>query len=195
MHRLKPAPNGLSYGASLQHFCEAVLAADKSVEPYSHNYLGGHARALENTYPAVCGLLGSTPFAALARVYLLHHPPAQWDLNFYGDRFAELIQAQTQGGRAADFPWQRLADIARIEYAITQAYYADDWVSQDSVIFYIASSPGAEEFVVGTALQHHYPFADIDERLCLSRATAVRREALRVKVENNSRANAPAGAN
>ena len=115
-----------AYADCLQQFCQSVLTQDIAVAPYRNNYLGGHARALEAVYPGVRQHLGANAFAALARVYTQHYPAPHWDLNLYGERFDELLQAQTLGARADKSPWWLLACLARQEYAATQAYYADE---------------------------------------------------------------------
>lgn len=172
------------YRHSLQRFCDAVLAGDTVVEPYTRNYLGGHALALENTYPAVQCLLGNATFAALARVCAVHYPAVQWDLNLYGETFAVLLAAQAQGVKAADFDWCLLADLARIEYAITQVYYADELDGEPCTPLLIATKSIAENTCCVGELQRGHPGAAIAENLSLNRPVAVWREGVRVVVTN-----------
>jgi hypothetical protein len=187
----------LGYASSVEQFTSAVLSGDEPVTVYTQNYVGGHVRALQTTYPTVYSTLGDAPFAAIARVFTLHYPAAHWDINLYGEGFADLLSAQTQGGKADDFDWVLLATIARVEYAITLAYYADD--DTEDPAGQVPAGPArpnaAHPIVIGPAdvgavpastseLQQSYPFADIALPLLLDCDVFVWRDGLRVRVEN-----------
>ena len=184
MYRLNTASGTTSYATSLGQFCAAVMASDTAVTAYSQNYIGGHSLALQNTFPGVHNRLGTEPFAALARVYVQHNPPLQWDLNLYGESFSALLAGQTQGGRASDFDWPWLAHLARIEYAISQAYYADDQVDDCSLSFTVMPQAQLSAGDIVGELQRQHLFADIDQALVVSLPVIVRREGLRVAVGN-----------
>lgn len=184
MYRLNTASGTTSYATSLGQFCAAVMAGDTAVTAYSQNYIGGHSLALENTYPGVHNRLGAAPFAALASVYVQHHPPLQWDLNLYGEGFSALLAGQTQGGRASDFDWPWLAALARIEYAISQAYYADDQVDDCSSSFTVMPEAQLSVGDIAGELQRQHLFADIAQELAVNLPVIVRREGLRVAVSN-----------
>ena len=173
-----------NYTASLQGFADAVLAGDSAVLPYTNNYRTGHASALRNAYPLVCSTLGATTFAALAQVYVTHYPPARWDLNLYGEQFPELLQAQEQGGRASEIDWRLTAATARIEYAITQAYYAEDALTHGTAPALLAATPGVKAPHLTTDLQQQHPFADIEADMVLTQAIRIWREGVRVKIDN-----------
>jgi hypothetical protein len=172
------------YAASLQHFANAVMTGDEGVEPYTRNYIGAHVLALENTYPAVQSLLGSMTFGALARVYALHYQAVQWDLNIYGEAFAVLLAAQVQGAKAANFDWNVLAGIAQIEYAITQAYYADETGAGISTPLLIDILSIPENTSAHCELQQQHSGVGIAEDLTLNQTVVVWREDLRVHVSN-----------
>jgi len=178
------------YASSLQRFCAAVLGGEQHVAAYSQNYLGAHVRALEHTYPVSLGLLGSATFAALAQVYVQHYPPQAWDLNVYGEDFGGLLQAQEQGGRAAAYNWRGVAATARIEFALTRAYYAED--RRDPVAIHIPPDPQAQldGCAIGARLQQQHPFADIQQPLRLSGPVSVWRQGLRIRVGNQAPADA-----
>lgn len=116
----------MNYQESLQRFADAVLAADPSVESYRTNFISGHAAALGNTFKLVKCLLSAETFSQLAHVYAAHYPAAHWDINRYGDQFSHFIEAQVQGSRGSCLDWPLYSDVAAIEYAITEQYYADD---------------------------------------------------------------------
>ena len=174
------------YAASLQRFYAAVLAGEQHLEVYSQNYLGAHVRALENTYPVTLELLGSATFSALAQVYVQHYPPQAWDLNVYGEDFDGLLQAQEQGGRAAEYNWRGVAATARIEFALTRAYYAAD--GPDPVAIHIPPDPQAQldACAIGARLQQQHPFADIQQPLRLSGPVSIRRQGVRIRVDNQA---------
>ena len=181
------------YASSLRRFCAAVLAGEEHVEAYSQNYLGAHVRALEHTYPVTLGLVGSATFAALAQVYVQHYPPQAWDLNVYGEDFDGLLQAQEQGGRAAEYNWRCVAATARIEFALTRAYYAVD--GRDPVAIHIPPDPQAQPdaCAIGARLQQQHPFADIQQPLRLSGSVSIWRRGLRIRVGNHAPADVSLG--
>jgi hypothetical protein len=186
MSGLKP---GRGYARLLAGFCEAVMAADERLAPYSRNYLGGHRNALRNTFPSIVRALGENTFAALASVYTSRYPPMQWDLNLYGEQFPGLIQVQEKGGAATTFNWRLLGAIAGVEYAITATYYADDPRGDfpaASVNSRHLLSPDRElsEPWNSNEMQRQHPFADIAPQLIFSSPVAIWREQLRVQVGN-----------
>lgn len=95
--------------------------------------LGAHARlqihrnhtfitlreALAATYPVVCRLVGEEFFAALARAYVAVHPPTRPCLFEYGPDFGDFI-ASFEPARPVPY----LADVARFEWALNEAYHA-----------------------------------------------------------------------
>ncbi len=90
---------------------------------YRNNVAGGLTRALEAGFPAVRRLVGEEFFAAMAGVFLRTHPPRGRVLMLYGDEFPGFL---------ADFPpvahLGYLADVARLEQALREAYHAADHV-------------------------------------------------------------------
>jgi hypothetical protein len=71
-------------------------------------------------------------FGAMARQFVMQHPPRSPLLAQYGDDFADFIATF---GPARDLPY--LADVARLEAARTRAYHAED-----------ATPLGADDFAV-----------------------------------------------
>ncbi|ALL13137.1 DNA-binding domain-containing protein [Caulobacter henricii] len=90
-------------------------------EIYRNNYRQGLARALAQSFPVVQLLVGDAFFGAMALEYVELTPPTSRLLRAYGETFADFI------GRfapAATVPY--LADVAKLEFALVQSFYADD---------------------------------------------------------------------
>lgn len=90
-------------------------------EIYRNNYRQGLIRALGQSFPVVEALVGAPFFAAMALDYVEQTPPTSRLLRAYGDRFATFIETFEP---AAVLPY--LADVARLEFALVEAYYALD---------------------------------------------------------------------
>lgn len=90
-------------------------------EIYRNNYRQGLARALSQSFPVVEALVGEPFFAAMALTYVERSPPTSRLLRSYGDGFAAFIDTFEP---AAVVPY--LADVARLEFALVEAYYASD---------------------------------------------------------------------
>ncbi|KFE35206.1 DNA-binding domain-containing protein [Thioclava atlantica] len=88
---------------------------------YRNNVAHGLSRALARHYPVVERLVGPECFAGLAALYIERHPPRTPILTEWGGRFA-LFLAETE--TLSDLPY--LPDIARIEWARSRAYHAQD---------------------------------------------------------------------
>jgi hypothetical protein len=120
-------------------FAEALLGTEPALPPgiaahtaatptrrfavYRNNVMASLATALTRRYPVIEGLVGEEFFGAMARQFVMQHPPRSPLLAQYGDDFAEFIAAF---GPAQELPY--LADVARLEAARTRAYHAEDAV-------------------------------------------------------------------
>lgn len=172
-----------AYVESLTTFADAVLEGQPNLSAYTNNYIGVHAIALQNIYMCVREQLGATPFAALSNVYVQHFPASQWDINRYGEQFADLLAAQVHGAKADAFDWPALAALASIEYAMTAQYYADDDINH-------GGEPTLVDADATISLDRHWihrlaelhPYADIAARISFESPVAVWRDALRIKV-------------
>ncbi len=95
------------------------------VEARFHIYVSGLpgrvAEALENDFPAVARILGPGPLRSLAARYVAAHPPRSYDLGRAGDHLAVFLAADPL---AEQLPF--LADLARYEWAIAEAFVAAD---------------------------------------------------------------------
>jgi hypothetical protein len=76
---------------------------------------------LAAAFPAVQRIVGPRFFAALARDYAVNHPPDVPQLSLYGAGFAQFIAMHE---RTQDLPY--LPDVARLEWARGEAYFATD---------------------------------------------------------------------
>lgn len=88
---------------------------------YRNNVMVSLIDALADSYPVVQELVGEEFFRAMARVFAMAHPPRSPVMAFYGQNFAEFVQAFPP---AASVPY--LADVARLEMARVWAYHAAD---------------------------------------------------------------------
>jgi len=86
------------------------------------NFVESLVNALGHTYPAIKTICGEHNFRVLAGAFVRAHPPRRPELMAYGGDFAEF--AAGHAGAMSDFPF--LADLARLEWALHDAYFADD---------------------------------------------------------------------
>ncbi len=98
----------------------AIAPAHRSrFSVYRNNVLGSLIEALGARFPAVRKALGKESFAELARVFVARHPPSSPIIAFYGENFADFIDAFR-----TDVPY--LGDLARLEASRTRAYHSAD---------------------------------------------------------------------
>lgn len=164
------------YQSALQSFVDSALSQSGSV--YYENQLAGRRRALATTFSACAQLidqrLGASHFAQLAHTYAIHYPADHWDINRYGDRFAQLLGAQSHSAKAGLLPWQAVAAMASIEYQLNELYYHSD--TGDDVTLEIPQAIDITEAIdiaeapdncptgVTARLQAHHPYAIIETR-------------------------------
>ena len=95
--------------------------APKRFSVYRNNVISSLTEALEQNFPAIRHLLGDEYFKALARAFVIAHPPVSPVLLWYGREFPDFIAA---------FPplasYTYLADVAGLEWAWLQSYHAED---------------------------------------------------------------------
>lgn len=99
---------------------DARLAAQR-LALYRGNMTGAWEKALASAYPVLKALVGDDFFAALARAYGKAHPSVDGDLNRFGEQFAAFLASFPH---VADYPY--FPDMARLEWAMHRAHYADD---------------------------------------------------------------------
>ncbi len=99
----------------------AGIAPERRLGVYRNTVLASLARVLEGCFPATRRRLGPERFAGLARDFIRAEPPARPQLTAYGAAFAGFLDRSVED-RA--LPW--LGDVARLEWAREEAYYAAD---------------------------------------------------------------------
>lgn len=122
-----------SFASALLHpdqGCPPGLRAHNGSDPavrfdvYRNNVVTSLIAALADTFPVTRQLVGDEFFAAVARLFIIEHPPTSPLLCDYGDEFAGFIGSFAP---AASVPY--LADMARLERARVRAYHAADAAS------------------------------------------------------------------
>lgn len=95
--------------------------AEQRFAVYRNNVTYSLSRALAARFPVIERLLGAAFFAALAREFLIAHPPASPMLFRWGEAFAGFLRDFPP---LADYPY--LPDVARLEWLRGEAYHAPD---------------------------------------------------------------------
>jgi hypothetical protein len=107
--------------------CPPGLCAHNGSDPsirfdvYRNNVIVSLIAALAETFDVTRQLVGDEFFAAMARQFIVEHPPRSPVLSDYGDEFAGFIESFSPAGSV---PY--LADVARLERARVRAYHAAD---------------------------------------------------------------------
>jgi len=91
---------------------------------YRGNVSAAWEKALANAYPVVRALVGDEFFGGLARAYGRAHPSVSGDLNRFGARFGQFIDAFEH---TRSLPY--LGDVAALEWSVHAAHYAADPVA------------------------------------------------------------------
>jgi Putative DNA-binding domain len=95
------------------------VAPERRLALYRNNVLLSLRRVLEGTFPATRRLLGPERFAEIALAFIRSAPPDRPQLLAYGADFPAFVE---RGGESATV----VADVARLEWAREEAYYAAD---------------------------------------------------------------------
>jgi hypothetical protein len=88
---------------------------------YRNNFIVLNGDALADMYPVIKRLLGDKAFRILATAYVREYPPRERTLLLYGEQFPAFLTAVPE---LSGLPY--LADVARLEFAWTAAYHADE---------------------------------------------------------------------
>lgn len=141
------------------------ISRDRRVDIYRTTMREAHVRALASTYAGCEKILGVRYFRQLTTEFYYLHPATHADLNRYGETFPDFVQDFIEHHRElAEYPY--LADLARLEWAYEQAYYA-----KENPVFDFEGLAGLEEdawrglrFVLGASvsmLRSDYPILEL----------------------------------
>lgn len=101
--------------------------AQARFERYRGNLMATWEKSLAASYPVLQQLVGEEFFSALTRAYGHAHPSDDGDLNLFGAQFTEFL---AQFSPVEQYPY--FPDMARLEWALQRAYYADDGAQLDA---------------------------------------------------------------
>lgn len=104
----------------------AIRQSGDRFNVYRNTFRTSVAGALADVFPVVGQLVGDEYFAALAQAFVLDHPPETPVLADYGGDFASFIAA-FEPLKAMPY----IADVARLEWARTRAFYSPDAPATD----------------------------------------------------------------
>lgn len=88
---------------------------------YRNNIIASLSNILLETYPLIKALTGDEFATSLMHLYVLENPPSDACLNNYGKGLDAFIESYNP---SKDLPY--LPDVARLEWAMNEAYYAPD---------------------------------------------------------------------
>lgn len=100
---------------------ENGIPAPERLQIYRNNTFILLTDALSETFPVIRKLVGCDFFEAMAKVFIGENPPLSPSLIGYGDTFADFIDGFEPAG---GLPY--LGDVARLEWAWSEAYHAAD---------------------------------------------------------------------
>lgn len=101
-------------------FEEGDIPLARRLLVYRNNIVGSLTDVMLNSFPMLEKLIGKEFLEGMARSFILQSPPSKGCLNFYGHGFAEFIEGFVP---AQSLPY--LPDMARLEIALNDSYYAD----------------------------------------------------------------------
>lgn len=102
-------------------FAAGGIPLCERLKVYRSNIVGGIAENLCKGFPLLEKLVGNEFLIDMVRRFVMAHPPESGCLNFYGRGFDEFIGNYAP---ARNLPY--LPDMARLEIAMNDAYYAQD---------------------------------------------------------------------
>lgn len=112
---------GQGDAAVLRHVMADGISAEARLEIHRDTFIGSLTATLRLSFPAVERLVGTAFFESAARVFIERFPPRSADLTAYGARLPAFLEGFEP---AASLPY--LADVARLEWAVSSAINAPD---------------------------------------------------------------------
>ena len=114
------APSARSVAASLVHGDGRLSAIDR-IDVYANMYFYRIRDGLKDDFATVCAVIGEAEFHNLITDYLIAHPPTHFSLRYAGQHLPAFLDGHALSGRR---PY--LSDLARLEWAILDAFDATD---------------------------------------------------------------------
>jgi hypothetical protein len=111
-------------GAAVAMLADGV-PADR-LDIYRNTFVAGVTNALRLSFPAVHRLVGTDFFEGATYLFMTRHPPHEAWLDAYGSEFPAFLRDFPP---AASLPY--LADVARLEWAVSCALHAPDTAPLD----------------------------------------------------------------
>lgn len=135
MKRTLTAPQGarVAYARERQRRFRAVIPAQGSLGPgdrlaiYGDGYFARLTDCLGHNFPSLKNVLGEDVFERLIKNYLVKHPSRFRSVDEVGHRLAEFLASRSNDGG-----WKFLPDLARLEWACHQSFYADNGPAVDT---------------------------------------------------------------
>ena len=97
------------------------LGPERRLSVYRNTFASNLTGALRLSYPAVQRLVGDEFFGGAARIFVHERPPVSAYLDEYGAEFTEFLARFPPAASLA-----YLADVARLEWAVSRALHAPD---------------------------------------------------------------------
>lgn len=117
--------------AARSHVADGGLNADERLAIYRNNVMGSLIEVLGDTFPAVARHCGPDNFEAVASAFVRECPPPRAQLSQYGDAFPRFLDSFEPAKR--DLPF--LPDLARLEWALNDSYFAAEALSLSGDVF------------------------------------------------------------
>ncbi len=108
-------------GADNAPLADYIDAPAGRIAIYRNTVQGSLVETLRAAFPVVERIVGATFFASRARDFAAAAPPRRPHLSTYGDGFADFLATLTT---TSSLPY--LADVARLEWALNESYFAAD---------------------------------------------------------------------
>lgn len=125
--RAAAADSGQAHDQAHEWVARIGGEAERALGIYRNNYRGNLQGTLALTYPVIEQLVGTEFFSMMAREFIRLHPSRSGNLHHYGAQFADFV-----AGYAAAQHLVYLSDVAALEWACHQAYFAVDVAEFDA---------------------------------------------------------------
>lgn len=126
------------------------ISPQLAIDIYRNNRRGARINALKAVYPACKNILGDEIFQSLAKEYVNADVIGSSDLNRYGEVFNQHLDLILNAGRLpAEYDY--LPDLARLEFLLHAAYYADHDLMFDFEIFESRVENGQQIYLQASA--------------------------------------------